>query len=1414
MKEKIFKKGFKKRLFAIVLALAMVVTLMPMNSITAYAAGTTYTFELTYNQSYAWSESCATVKTNAEASAGAGDFIRIQGCSDGKRKLINVVLSGGDTSWNKSETPNAIDSKSYMIPTGYKVKEITYGIDETGNITFTLEIEVAPHSHTWEYSLVGTDTIKAVCSGDDDCTVTNGKTDGISLTLTASDTNYSGSSGSSTPVTFTKVDGSGTLSSADLGTATNWTYNETTYAVYNGFIPSTSGSSWNDAMGFVAALNTAKFDGHEDWTLLSSVAMAKAYAGKTDGVTGAMPDLSARGSVKFLWSSVTEGDARAYFLRCSEGAWELDSKSSVSALSGFVVLHSSSGSASGKIVTVGNDTERAAWKAALGENSIPEVHYVGKAGSSTTLADTTTEPTTKGHYTASISAGDPAATATVDFDIIDKHVHSFTYSADGAVVTATCGTSGDLIEECNLTDNKVSLTLSASDANYSGSAVTPTINFGSSTEQTAWTAAELTVPTVASMKYYATDADGKKTGSEMTSVSALGRYIVDVTIADIVDTNSSAITVSFPFQVCRVVVTENITDTFQLTGIKAGDKIYFEPADPGYKGVFMYHGSELATPAMITELSSGDYHSAYWTAPFDGTLRAGTEMTDLNPKVWILFLECSSSTELIKHDGQAATHTEDGWIDYYECPDCHLFYEDADKTTLITIPDTTTFFRDNDLAIYMSNWKAEAGKIAKGHDISYTAENETITVSCSRDASEEVTLTIMAISPSYSETKVYPGAKLFDADGTEIKSDNTNTWTSSVFGLSVPEIKYYKATSEGGTEGTEEVTNLTGLALGNYYAAVTVGTVTAKKAFKVLPPHTHAGGTAGAGIDWDGVDALPSVSGNYYLLGDISLTDSWNIPTGEEINLCLNGYSIKRASGLSDDNLFSLIKIAENATLNLYDCKDSGKITGVLAKDGGGVYIGYPGNFNMHGGSIEGNTVTNCGAGVYNYGGNFNMYAGSIERNTAAIYGVGGVYNYYGNFNMYAGSIKNNVAKFSGGVYNSSGNMNMYGGIITGNKTTQPGGGVYSDTARSGSFNVGGKAVIKGNKSGADGSVDDNLLLYNYSGQNSIIGLAEGANAPAEGMEIHYTVGTWSNEEQRTIAGTHGNNPITMVTGATSAQTKCFISDNPDMHIVYNNGELKIMHDWNYLTDGAEVKAYCFTGCESGAEDADHALVLTLSAEPVEYTASAITPVIEYGSEDEQTAWTASELIVPAAASVKFFAAGADGKKTGSELAQITEVGKYIVEVNIAAGAIAEGSSALTASVPFRIKKVAGSGSVTMADWTYGETAPDPVPSSTTNGTGNVTYLYTADGINYSSAKPVNAGEYAVKATFAETDNYDECTSEPYYFIIHKADASSEMKTASGNLMAYKGRSAIINFTDLPEDAVPVITEGVPVSLM
>ena len=82
------------------------------------------------------------------------------------------------------------------------------------------------------------------------------------------------------------------------------------------------------------------------------------------------------------------------------------------------------------------------------------------------------------------------------------------------------------------------------------------------------------------------------------------------------------------------------------------------------------------------------------------------------------------------------------------------------------------------------------------------------------------------------------------------------------------------------------------------------------------------------------------------------------------------------------------------------------------------------------------------------------------------------------------------------------------------------------------------------------------------------------------------------------------------------------------------------------------------------------------------------------------------------------------------------------------------------ASVEVEFNKLAGSGTVEITGWTEGESANAPSPTSTTNGTANVTYLYVStDGAGYSSEQaPTNAGSYCVTATFAETAVYAEVT--------------------------------------------------------
>ena len=206
-----------------------------------------------------------------------------------------------------------------------------------------------------------------------------------------------------------------------------------------------------------------------------------------------------------------------------------------------------------------------------------------------------------------------------------------------------------------------------------------------------------------------------------------------------------------------------------------------------------------------------------------------------------------------------------------------------------------------------------------------------------------------------------------------------------------------------------------------------------------IPPvqHTHRDndGREIVFTAWDSENSLPGTVGNYYLTKDVTLTDTWNVPSGET-NLCLNGKTIS-ASGTEN---YRVITISESGTLNLYDCQNAGNITG--GKGGG---VRNDGTFCMYGGRISGNSCEDTSGGGVNNQGVFQMYGGEISGNSAV--GYGGV---------------------GGGVYIGKGTFAMYGGKISGN-TSNTGGGVGSLSIAGTPFiyneplTIGGDAVISGN---------------------------------------------------------------------------------------------------------------------------------------------------------------------------------------------------------------------------------------------------------------------------------------------------------------------------------------------------------------
>ena len=95
------------------------------------------------------------------------------------------------------------------------------------------------------------------------------------------------------------------------------------------------------------------------------------------------------------------------------------------------------------------------------------------------------------------------------------------------------------------------------------------------------------------------------------------------------------------------------------------------------------------------------------------------------------------------------------------------------------------------------------------------------------------------------------------------------------------------------------------------------------------------------------------------------------------------------------------------------------------------------------------------------------------------------------------------------------------------------------------------------------------------------------------------------------------------------------------------------------------------------------------------------------------------------------------------------------------------------------IAKGEGRGAVTMADYTCMDNSVEPVVSSDTNGTENVTYSYKPKGAEdsaYSAEKPLTTGSYTVKAELSENDNFYALTLTADFKITHQFNAGWEQQ--------------------------------------
>lgn len=203
---------------------------------------------------------------------------------------------------------------------------------------------------------------------------------------------------------------------------------------------------------------------------------------------------------------------------------------------------------------------------------------------------------------------------------------------------------------------------------------------------------------------------------------------------------------------------------------------------------------------------------------------------------------------------------------------------------------------------------------------------------------------------------------------------------------------------------------------------------------------------------WADTGSLPASAGSYYLTADVTISATWEVPTGET-QLCLNGHTIKYDNSTTQG---SVIKVPTTTTLTITDCHTTaaGKITSgtgthtnyntsILSSGyfGGGIFV--EGTLNLYGGNVEGNRIPSDnsprhggGGGIFVNGKSacFNMYGGVVQDN-GANGGGAGVLCYQSKFNMFGGRITQHAKKVYNGTVclDTDSTMIMTGGTIAEN---------------------------------------------------------------------------------------------------------------------------------------------------------------------------------------------------------------------------------------------------------------------------------------------------------------------------------------------------------------------------------------------
>ena len=161
-----------------------------------------------------------------------------------------------------------------------------------------------------------------------------------------------------------------------------------------------------------------------------------------------------------------------------------------------------------------------------------------------------------------------------------------------------------------------------------------------------------------------------------------------------------------------------------------------------------------------------------------------------------------------------------------------------------------------------------------------------------------------------------------------------------------PAFKCNISVENGGTGVFAELTEESYANESNFTAPEGYTIVKNGKKLYLTNQETHSHEDGKVFTPWFDNENLPTKSGSYYLVNEVTLPDDWNVPTDGEVNLCLNRKTISVGS--------HVINVGSGAKLNIYDEEgNNGSITG------SGTY----GTININSGdlTVNGGTITTTG---------------------------------------------------------------------------------------------------------------------------------------------------------------------------------------------------------------------------------------------------------------------------------------------------------------------------------------------------------------------------------------------------------------------------------------------------------------------